>query len=138
MGRDHEDLVSVTGRLASGTLFNMVVSRVTPTKVRQTSVVGERGMLVADTLTADLTFYANGTVASDWDMTQELRGVSEGDATRYAIPRREPLLVELEAFCDYVEGDDEAAVVTLAEGAEVVRYAETVLESARRGETVAP
>ena len=41
--------------------------RLTPTKVRQTRVLGERGMLVADSLTADLTFYANAQVpTSGW------------------------------------------------------------------------
>ena len=65
-------------------------------------------MLVADTLTADLTFYENGDVASEWADTQSLRGVSEGDATRYALARREPLLVELEAFCDLLAGDADA------------------------------
>ena len=59
-------------------------------------------MLVADTLTADLTFYENGVVGSEWSATQSLRGVSEGDMTRYALSRREPLLVELEAFVDLV------------------------------------
>ena len=42
-------------------------------------------MLVADTLTADLTFYANGAVGSGWPDSQALRGVSEGDMTRYAL-----------------------------------------------------
>ena len=63
MGREHEDLVLVTGRLESGVSFNSVVDWVSPTKVRRTRILGERGMLVADTLTADLTFYANGAVA---------------------------------------------------------------------------
>ncbi len=70
-------------------------------------MLGERGMLVADTLTADLTFYENGVVASEWTETQALRGVSEGDMTRYALARREPLLAELEAFCDLLAGDDD-------------------------------
>ena len=117
--------------------FNCVVDWLSPTKVRQTRVLGERGMLVADTLTADLTFYENGDVASEWADTQSLRGVSEGDATRYALARREPLLVELEAFCDLLAGDADAPVVTLAEGLETVLVAEAVLASARDGETVA-
>ncbi len=98
MGRRHEDLVLVTGRLGSGVSFNCVVDWLSPTKVRRTRILGERGMLVADTLTADLTFYENGEVASEWDASQSLRGVSEGDMTRYALARREPLLVELETF----------------------------------------
>ncbi len=93
-------------------------------------------MLVADTLTADLTFYANGSIGSEWPATQALRGVSEGDATRYALARREPLLVELEAFCDLLAGDASALVVTLAEGLETVVVAEAVLASAEAGETV--
>ena len=101
MGRDHEDLVLATGRLENGVSFNCVVDWLSPTKVRQTRVLGERGMLVADTLTADLTLLRERRrgVASG-ATTQSLRGVTEGDATRYALARREPLLVELEAFCD--------------------------------------
>ena len=136
MGREHEDLVLATGRLENAISFNCVVDWLSPTKVRQTRVLGERGMLVADTLTADLTFYRNGKVASDWENTQSLRGVSEGDSTRYALARREPLLVELETFCDLLEGDQEAAVVTLSEGLDTVLVAEAALASAQAGETV--
>ena len=93
-------------------------------------------MLLADTLTADLAFYANGDVTSEWAATQSLRGVSEGDMTRYALPRREPLLVELEAFVDRLEGDGGAPTVTLIEGLETVECAEAVLASAAAGETV--
>ncbi len=136
MGREHEDLVLVTGRLAAGVTFNVNVDWLSPTKVRRTRILGERGMLVADTLTADLTFYANGQVTSDWAASQQLRGVSEGDMTRYALERREPLLVELENFCDLVAGRPEAQVVTLEEGLQAVRTAEAVLASAASGQTV--
>jgi UDP-N-acetylglucosamine 3-dehydrogenase len=136
MGREHEDMVLANGRLANAISFNCVVDWLSPTKVRQTRVLGERGMLVADTLTADLTFYANGDVASEWQDTQSLRGVSEGDATRYALARREPLLVELETFCDLLAGDGDAPVVSVAEGLDTVVVAEAALASARAGETV--
>jgi len=136
MRRAHEDLVSITGRLDDGMLFNALVDRVSPTKVRRTRVLGERGMLLADTLTADLTFFENGTVATEWPATRQLRGVTEGDATRYALAKREPLLIELEAFCALVGGDAGAPVVSLRDGLEAVRYAEAVLESAESGETV--
>ena len=136
MGRDHEDVLLATGRLASGTNFNCVVDWLTPTKTRQTRVLGERGMLVADTLTSDLTFYENGHVRSEWSSLQQLRGVSEGDAVRYALSRREPLLVQLEAYCAYVRGDDDAGVVPLAAGLETVVCAEAVLESAASEATV--
>jgi UDP-N-acetylglucosamine 3-dehydrogenase len=136
MGREHEDLVLVTGRLDAGVTFNVNVDWLSPTKVRRTRILGERGMLVADTLTADLTFFANGRVTSSWAATEQLRGVSEGDMTRYALERREPLLVELEGFCDLVEGRPDPQVVTLEEGLQAVRTAEAVLESAASGQTV--
>jgi UDP-N-acetylglucosamine 3-dehydrogenase len=136
MNRPHEDLVNVVGRLENGTTFTTMVDWLSPTKVRQTRVLGERGMLVADTLTADLTFYANGEVSSEWEAARTLRGVSEGDVTRYALARREPLLVELEGFCALVRGDEGAAVVTLEEGLAAVDLADAVLRSAAAQETV--
>jgi UDP-N-acetylglucosamine 3-dehydrogenase len=136
MGREHEDMVLVTGRLENGRAFNSVVDWLTPTKVRRTRVLGERGMLLADTLTADLYFYANAATAQGWDAAQAMRGVNEGDMTRYALERREPLAVELAEFAALVRGEESAAV-TLQEGLETVAVAEAVLASAASGETVA-
>jgi UDP-N-acetylglucosamine 3-dehydrogenase len=136
MGRAHEDLVLATGRLASDVPFHCSVDWLTPTKTRRTRILGERGMLIADTLTGDLTLHENADVAIEWAATQQLRGVSEGNAIRFALTRREPLLVEHEAFWAYVGGDDDALVVGLDSGLETVRTAEAVLESARTGETV--
>lgn len=135
-GRRHEDLLLANGRLRSGLPFSITVDWLTPTKIRRMRILGDRGMLVADTVTSDLVFHENGRVTSEWDSTQALRGVAEGDSTRYALRRREPLLVELEAFCDFVLGDDGTPAVTLAEGLETVRCAEKVLESARSSQTV--
>lgn len=135
-GREHEDLVLATGRLQTGLAFSITVDWLTPTKIRRMRILGDRGMLVADTVTSDLVFHENGRVTSEWDSTQALRGVAEGNSTRYALKRREPLLVELEAFCDFVAGDDASPAVTLAEGLRTVRCAEQVLESARTSQTV--
>ena len=136
MGRAHEDIVLATGRLASGVTFNCQVDWLTPTKTRRTRILGERGMLLADTLTGDLTLFENADQPIEWAATQQLRGVSEGNATRFALDRREPLLVEHEAFRAFVAGDDDAPVVPLEAGLETVVTAEAVLESARSGETV--
>jgi UDP-N-acetylglucosamine 3-dehydrogenase len=137
MGREHEDLVLVTGQLEGGVAFNSVVDWLTPMKVRRTRILGERGMLVADTLRADLTFYANAVVDTEgWAAMQAMRGVAEGDMTRYALERREPLAVELQGFCALLRGETGATVVSLEEGLETVAVAEAVLASAATGETV--
>ncbi|MFJ4715770.1 Gfo/Idh/MocA family oxidoreductase [Streptomyces sp. NPDC088785] len=130
-GRAHEDMVTVTGDLTDGTLVSHLVNWLSPLKERFTAVTGERGCLVADTLTADLTSYANGAVTTEWEALRAFRGVSEGDMIRYAIPKREPLLVEHERFRDAVADRDTTGVVTLREGLRTVEVATAVLESAR-------
>ncbi len=135
-GRQHEDLVLAVGALESGSAFNTVVDWVSPTKTRRTRVLGERGLLEADTLTGDLTFYENGAVAVVWPAAQQFRGVTEGDAVRYALRREEPLRVEHEAFLDCLEGRSGTGVVRLEQGVEIVEVAEAVLESARTGRTL--
>ena len=135
-GRPHEDLVTVLGELDSGVIANHLVNWLSPLKERVSIVTGERGCFAADTLTADLTFFANGSTRTEWDAVSAFRGVSEGDVTRYAIPKREPLAVEHETFRDAVDGKDDAGIVTLRQGLRAVMVAEAVLDSARSGETL--
>ncbi|QSB24055.1 Gfo/Idh/MocA family protein [Curtobacterium sp. 24E2] len=134
-GRPHEDLVTVSGRLTDGTVTSHLVNWLTPFKERLMIVTGERGAFVADTLGADLTFHENGTVRTEWDQVAAFRGVSEGSSTRFAIPKREPLVVEHEAFRDAVLGRT-ADIVTLREGLRTVSVAEAVIESSRTQQTV--
>ncbi|MGZ4494769.1 MAG: Gfo/Idh/MocA family protein [Nocardioides sp.] len=134
-GRQHEDLVAVTARMADGTVANHLVNWLSPMKERITVVTGERGCFVADTLTADLTFHENGIVPTEWDRVASFRGVTEGNSTRFAIPKPEPLVVELEQFRDLVLGKD-ASAVTLEEGLATVRVADACIRSASLGETV--
>ncbi|KUN33669.1 dehydrogenase [Streptomyces longwoodensis] len=128
-GREHEDMVSAVGRLDDGTMVNHLVNWLSPLKERFTSVTGERGCFIADTLTADLTFHSNAAVATEWEALRAFRGVSEGDMIRYAIPKREPLQVEHELFRDAVLGKP-ADICTLRQGMRTVEVAAAVLESA--------
>jgi len=123
-GRDHEDMLIAVGTLSRGTIVSHTVNWLTPFKERTTIITGEKGALVVDTLTADLTHYQNGEVIETWDGLSSFRGVSEGDITRFALRKREPLLAEHEAFRDAVTTGDVAHIVTLAEGTAVVRIAE--------------
>jgi UDP-N-acetylglucosamine 3-dehydrogenase len=134
-GRPHEDMVVLSGILDSGVITNHVVNWLSPMKVRTTTVTGVRGALVADTASADLTYYANGTFPTEWESITAFRGVTEGDIVRYALAKREPLLVEHEAFRDAVLGvrDD---VVTMRQGLRTIEVAEAALESAQTGQTV--
>lgn len=66
---------------------------------------------------------------------QAFRGVSEGDMTRFALAKREPLLVEHELFRDAMLGKD-SGIVTLAQGLRTVEVAAAILESAATGKAV--
>jgi predicted dehydrogenase len=131
-GREHEDMVVAVGRLANGVIVNHMVNWLSPRKERQTVVTGERGAFVADTIAGDLTFYANGTVTTQWDAVAAFRGVTEGDAIRFAINKREPLRVEQENFRDAINGEVTDAV-TMAEGVHTLTVVEAILENARTG-----
>ena len=129
-GRDHEDLVSAVGQLADGTVTNHLVNWLSPFKERVTVITGERGAYVCDTLTADLTFYANGTQVEAWEDVANFRGVSEGDVIRYAIAKPEPLKLEHENFRDAVLGKP-SDIVTMRQGLNTVKVADWMIESAK-------
>lgn len=126
-GRPHEDMVVAVGTLTGGTITSHTVNWLTPFKERTTIITGEKGVLLADTLNADLTHYQNGTVLNTWDQAAVFRGVSEGDMRRFALARREPLLAEHEAFRDSVVAGEPRGIVTLAEGTRVVEIAEQLV-----------
>jgi predicted dehydrogenase len=135
-GRPHEDMVIALAQLADGSMVNHMVNWLSPLKERSTVVTGDKGCFVADTLTADLTFYANGAINTEWEALRAFRGVAEGDMIRFAIPKREPLLVEHERFRDAVDGKA-SDIVTLRQALRTVEVAGAVLESAATGTVVA-
>jgi len=128
-GREHEDLVSAVGQLTDGTITNHLVNWLSPFKERVTVITGERGAYVCDTLTADLTFYANGTQVEAWEDVANFRGVSEGDVVRYSIAKPEPLKLEHENFRDAVLGKS-SDIVTMRQGLNTVKVADWMIESA--------
>ena len=134
-GRAHEDLISITGQTADGTVTNHLVNWLSPLKERVTVVTGERGAFVADTLQADLTFHANGVVGTEWDQVASFRGVAEGDSTRFAIHKPEPLRVQHERFRDAILGVSNDTV-TMREGLATVVVADACIRSAYEGRTI--
>ena len=107
-----EDLASVTGLLTVGIVTSHLVNWLSPLKERKTVVTGEAGAFVVDTLIADLMSYANGLARTDWESVSQFRGLSEGDVTRFAFAKSEPLHSAHEAFRDAVLGKP-ADIVTL-------------------------
>lgn len=126
-GRVHEDMLVAVGTLENGVIVNHVVNWLTPFKERSITVVGDKGALAADTLSGDLTYYQNGIVSSDWESVRAFRGVTEGDVTRFAIEKVEPLLTEHMAFREAVRTGDDTGIVTLNDGLAAVQIADQMI-----------
>lgn len=118
----HEDLAVSLLRFENGVIGVLIENWLSPTKVRDIMVNGERGMYHADFLTQDFYFYENNYTAVEWDSLQVFRGMSEGDMVRYRIDRDEPLRLELEAFARAVE-TGEPFLVTGEDGLRAMRLA---------------
>jgi UDP-N-acetylglucosamine 3-dehydrogenase len=136
---EHEDMLAGTLRFANGVVGVLDVNWLTPTKIRELSVLGERGMFVVDYLSRDLTFYENDDAprgqAPDW-AAHHLKGVSEGAMHRIDVDKREPLRVELEAFVAAVR-DGTPPPISPDDGLAAMAAAEALVRSARSGESVA-
>jgi hypothetical protein len=66
---------------------------------------------------------------SSWDSISAFRGVSEGDVTRFALNKVEPLLAEHLAFRDAVISKNDQGIVTLADGLAAVFIADQMIIS---------
>lgn len=99
-----EDLVCATLRFDDGTTGLLETNWLTPTKVRELTVTGEAGTFVVDYLTQELSFYEHPTSSTDWSVLANMRGAGEGNMTRYALQRREPIRVEWESFLGALDG----------------------------------
>ena len=131
-----EDLVSGLLRFQNEVVGVLEINWLTPTKIRELYVTGQRGMFRADYLTQDLYYFENAeTSGLPYEPLSVLRGISEGAMTRFALQRREPLRAELEAFLAAARGED-ASVVSAHDGMQALRLALSLVESGERGQAV--
>lgn len=130
-----EDLFTGLFRFANDVVGLLDINWLTPTKIRELSVAGERGMFVVDYLTQDLFFFENSSLDARFEQLAIVTGIGEGNMIRYSIRRDEPLRAELEAFAQAVRGE-RAVGVTLADGLAAVEIAELCLRSAQTGQAL--
>ena len=127
-GRQHEDLVSISGLLANNVIVNISVNWLSTIKKREIMVLGEKGAFVVDLLSAELVLHTNGNFEVTQDAYLHFNGVTQGDVINFGFDKPEPLLLEHENFRDAILGL-ESEVVTLQEGIQVLRVADAVLRS---------
>jgi predicted dehydrogenase len=133
-----EDLLCATLRFDGDATGLLEVNWLTPAKVREITVTGERGMFTVDYIMQDLRFYERpGSETNEWDALAEMRGPGEGDMVRYALMRREPLRQQWEAFAAAVRSGGPAPV-SGHDGVAALSTALAIRESASLCEVVRP
>ncbi|KPL22336.1 MAG: oxidoreductase, partial [Anaerolineae bacterium SM23_84] len=105
-----------------------------PTKIRELSLIGEKGMFLVNYLTQDLYFYENDFRNGNWEGLA-IMGVSEGQRIRHNVKRKEPLLAELESFVEAIENDVEPQIGG-EEALRAVLLAERLIESGEQHQVV--
>lgn len=126
---EYEDLLTGLVRLSEGSIGTLTINWLTPTKIREFIVTGERGLYRCDYLTQDLYFFENPVShGSEWENLRVLRGVREGQMIRHTVAKKEPLRSEQEAFIQAVM-DDLPVPITGEDGLRALALAKTIVQS---------
>lgn len=128
---DREDMVNGMLRFANGVVGVLDINWMTPTKIREFSVVGALGMFRVNYLTQELYFYENDDAPGTWDQLSVLTGVGEGNITGIKINRTEPLRAEIEDFIKAVKTHGEPRV-TGRDGLRALQLAQALVDSGKK------
>lgn len=124
-----EDLLTSVLRFTDGSIGTLIINWLTPTKIREFIVTGERGLFRCDYLTQDLYFYENPiSHGSEWENLRVLRGVREGKMIRHMITKKEPLRSEQEAFINSVINNTPVPV-SGEDGLKALELAKAIVQS---------
>jgi len=130
-----EDGLFLIGELNSGVKISMTVNWINPIKERKTTIVGELGTFVVDTLNSTLVFYENGIIDLSNESISNFRGVSQGNVHEYAFEKTEALKTEHRGMISYIDGDDNN-ICSLIEGKKILETVDIILKSNSTGNTI--
>ena len=133
---NHEDLLFGLLRFPGGLTGALELNWLTPKKIRETLVLGEKGLFYVDDLLQDLFFYENAQASGElWSPLNTLRGVSEGPMTRFELQKQEPLKAELKAFLNAIENGSPVPV-SGEDGLEALRLSLALVESGLKHQVI--
>lgn len=124
----HEDLLLGILHFANNVIGVLDINWLTPTKIRELTVTGEKGMFLVNYLTQDIYFYENDYTSTSWDALRSLTGVSEGTMTRLKVQKIEPLRLEYEDVLRALR-DGTPPTVTGEEGLAILKIIHRLLKS---------
>lgn len=131
----HEDMLNAIIKFEDNVTGIINTNWLTPKKVRELYVTGEKGMFAANYLTQDLYFYKNEFAEKDFDYSKGITSVMEGDMIKIKINSKEPLLAELEEFTDCI-AEDRNPMVSGEDGLKALEIASKMLEAAKTNKVV--
>lgn len=126
-----EDLLLAVLRFHNQVIGVLDVNWLTPTKVRELTVTGEKGMFLVNYLTQDVYFYENDYTPTTWDALSRITGVSEGTMTRLKVQKAEPLRLEYEDVLTALRSDIQPTV-TGEDGLAVLKVIQQLVEPTSR------
>jgi UDP-N-acetylglucosamine 3-dehydrogenase len=129
----YEDLLLGILRFTNQVIGVLDVNWLTPTKVRELSITGEKGMYLVNYLTQDVYFYENDYTTIKWDALSSLKGVSEGTMTRLKVQKAEPLRLEYQDVINAIQ-NDVLPTVSSEDGVAVLRVVCQLAESQQKDE----
>jgi predicted dehydrogenase len=132
----NEDLLCGTMKFESGCIGSLNVNWLTPKKIRKLTVLGEKGMFVADYITQSLYFYENRALSEkDYSYSDIVQNVLEGNMTKILINSKEPLREELAEFTRFIK-TGEGEIVSPADGRMAIVLANKLIESEKEHKAV--
>jgi UDP-N-acetylglucosamine 3-dehydrogenase len=136
-GGGGEDLLCASLRFENGVTGLVEANWLTPTKVRRLTVTTDRGMYELDYVTQDLWLHERASSDAQWEALGVMRGANEGRTIRFALNRREPLVIEHDRFIEALTSGSPAPVPA-EDAVAALATAEAILESGRSNMPVQP
>lgn len=99
-----DDFAVAAGTLSSGIIFNHLANWGSPTKRRRILVIGDKGSLVANTVSGDLVYLSSDVENAVHQDSDVFVGQRAGEILN-GHPREEPLALQLTGFIDLLEGN---------------------------------
>lgn len=129
---NNEDLLNALLKFENGVNGVLHTNWLTPKKVRELFITGEKGMFVAKYLTQELTFFKNKFASDNLDYSNGITTVIEGEKEEIVIKKKEPLKLELEEFISCIN-EDRDPQVTGENGLKVLKIAMKMIEASKEG-----
>lgn len=124
---EHEDFLNALLRFENNVVGILDTNWITPVKIREININGEKGMLKANYLTQQIDFYENGSNHITHDCPP--RDITIGKRISINVERIEPLKEELQSFVDAVKNNHKP-YVTGEDGLIALSLAHKILENA--------